>query len=73
MFSSSLTFIVFYILQMNCCGKFLGFFLCYSLTHHENPLEIFPYGALPFPQGKSYPFRGGGMILHMEVFAFQHL
>ena len=49
MFSSSLTFVVFYILQINCRGKFWGFFLCYSLTHHENPLEIFPYGAPPFP------------------------
>ena len=29
--------------------------------HCENPLEIFPYGALPLPTGKSDPFRGGGM------------
>ena len=27
------------------------FFLCYSLTCHENPLEIFPYGD-PLPTGK---------------------
>ena len=25
------------------------FFLCYSLTRHENPLEIFPYGDPPPP------------------------
>ena len=61
MFSSSLTFVVFYILQMNCCRKFWGSFLCYSLTHHENPLGIFPYGTPPFPPGKSHPFCGGGM------------
>ena len=35
--------------QRNCCGKFLCFFFCYSLMHHENRLEIFPYGALPSP------------------------
>ena len=69
--SSSLTFVVFNILQINCCHKFWGFFLCYSLTHLESPLEIFPYGAPPFPPGKSYPFHGGGMdifrnhILHL--------
>ena len=38
--------------------------------HHENPLEIFPYGAPPPhwkirqidppPPGKSDPFHGGG-------------
>ena len=55
----------------NCHGKFL-FFLCYSLMCHENPLEIFPYGAPPFalgkldkltpvPSGKSTPFCVGGM------------
>ena len=27
------------------------FFLCYSLTHHENPREIFPYGAPLLPTG----------------------
>lgn len=51
------------------------FFLRYSLMHHKNPLEIFPFGALPpsplenrkidpnplFPHGKFDPFRGGGM------------
>ena len=48
------------------------FFLCYSLTRHENPLEIFPYGDPPVPtgklgkltplsRGKSDPFRGGGV------------
>ena len=69
--TSSLTFVVFNILQINCCRKFWGFFLCYSLTHLESPLEIFPYGAPPFPPGKSYPFHGGGMdifrnhILHL--------
>ena len=31
-------------LQIDCHGKFL-LFLCYSLTHHKNPREIFPYGA----------------------------
>ena len=48
------------------------FFLCYSLTRHENPLEIFPYGdppslptgklgkLTPIRPGKSDPFRGGG-------------
>ena len=51
------------------------FFLCYSLTCHENPLEIFPYGDPPpplptgklgklthLPPGKSDPFRGGVWI-----------
>ena len=48
------------------------FFLCYSLTRHKNPLEIFPCGDPPVPTGKlgkltppppgkSDPFRGGGM------------
>ena len=27
------------------------FFLCYSLTHDENPREIFPYGAPLLPTG----------------------
>ena len=27
-------------------------FLCYSLTRHENPLKIFPYGDPPLPTGK---------------------
>ena len=27
------------------------FFLCYSLTHHENPWEIFPYRAPLLPTG----------------------
>ena len=49
------------------------FFLCYSITGHENPQEIFPYGdppaphwkirqidPPPLPSGKSDPFRGGG-------------
>ena len=49
------------------------FFLCYSLTRHENPLEIFPYGdppplpteklgklTPPSPLGKSDPVRGSG-------------
>ena len=47
---SSLTFLVFYISsQIHCRGKFLCFFLSYSLAHHKNPLEIFPYGAPPSP------------------------
>ena len=47
---SSLTFLVFYIsLQINCCGRFLCFFLSHSLARHKNPLEIFPYGAPPSP------------------------
>ena len=49
------------------------FFLCYSLMHHKNPGEIFPYDApllpngilgkltLPLPPGKSDPFCEGGM------------
>ena len=57
--------------QINCRGHFL-FFLCYSLMCHENPLDIFPYGAPSFalgkldkltsvPSGKSNPFCVGGM------------
>ena len=53
-----------------CCGKFL-FFLSYSLTRHENSLEIFLHDApstpeklsklIPLPNGKFYLFHGGGM------------
>ena len=28
------------------------FFLCYSITGHENPQEIFPYGDPPAPHWK---------------------
>ena len=36
------------------------FFLCYSLTRHENPLEIFPYGDPPSPLENPNPSVGGG-------------
>ena len=53
------------------------FFLCYSLTRHKNPLEIFPYGDPPVPtgklgkltplsHGKSDPFRGEGYGYFLE-------
>ena len=70
-FSSSLTFVVFYIFA-NKLSWLILFFLCYSLTRHEYPLEMFPYGdppplptgklgkLTPPPPGKSDPFRGVG-------------
>ena len=55
------------------------FFLCYSLTRHENPLEIFPYGDppashrknrqidAPFPLENPIPSVGGGG--DMDIFS----
>ena len=55
------------------------FFLCYSLTCHENPLEIFPYGDPP-PHWKirqidppppwkirSLPWGGYGYFLEPQI------
>ena len=35
---------MFYIFENKLSWLIFVFFLCYSLTRHGNPLEIFPYG-----------------------------